>query len=587
MARLMPACLILSLLLCACSGLGGEPDIIATFAPSSPSASSASISDNWQPNLANGRRIFAEHCTDCHGISGDGQGDLVLAGSVSAPLDMTDWGLTRGKSPLDWFTIIGDGNIEMLMPPWQNALSAAERWDVTIFSYALAYDAEVLAEGARLWTARCADCELPAVIPPVKSDEDYGKTLNQNLFAAELDAGERAAVAAYARMRSLANKNDAVSPAETAADASKVGDIRGRVQHGSQGGLVPSDPSELLAQLRYGSAEIGFSIAETPIDADGNFVFSDIPINAEHSYVIGVIYAGRVFSRLLPDGVYEQTITIYDLTHDPAVISVAAIELFINPMRLEPHGTGLYITQLIRYQNDSDRIFTSGRGFEDGREASLLLQFPAGAEIMSAAAPGRYVLIEDLENVPDSLIDTLPVAPGSEHKIQVEYFLPYDNSLDFEQAFNNRIDGEFSLTLPNSLSAASAELNMTLGESETENVKVYAGWLNQKRDPRLRFEITGNPFAKRLTASDDSSLLTGDSLLAALMALAAAGAALAGSVFWRRRKPVPAAAINSLAKQIAQLDDEHDRGQINHDLYHQRRRELKAKLAELMSLQER
>ena len=81
-------------------------------------------------------------------------------------------------------------------------------------------------------------------------------------------------------------------------------------------------------------------------------------------------------------------------------------------------------------------------------------------------------------------------------------------------------------------------------------------------------------------------MLTGESLLAALLALIAAAVALpAGFALWRRRAPDQSSSIDSLAKQIAQLDDEHDRGQINHDLYHHRRRELKAKLAELMSQQ--
>ncbi len=576
MSRLGPVCLILLALLCACRGLGGEPEIIATYAPQSM-AENATVSADWRPDIARGGRIFAENCTDCHGISGDGQGELVLSGSVSEPIDMTDRALTRAKSPLDWFTIISEGNIEKLMPPWQNALSEGERWDVTMYSYALAYDAELLATGARLWAERCRDCELPSAIPPLYSDQDYSRALNRESFAGALESEEIAAVVAYARMQSLRGAGE---PAEDVEGALPLGQISGRVQHGSAGGIVPP---ETVVQLQFGSPEIGFSIAETLIDADGNFVFEDIPLTPDISYVIGVIYDGRVYSRLLPESAYQQTITIYDLTNDPAVISVAAVDLFLNPLQLEPHGTGLHITQIIRFRNDSDRIYTSGRGFDDGREATLLLQFPIGAKIMSDDAGGRYVLIEDLERLPDSLIDTLPVAPGSEHEILVEYFLPYVDSLDFEQAFNNRVEGDITVMLPKTLSIKSAELFPTPEGGESDNVKVYGGTLNQDRDPRLRFEIVGNPFATR---GDDSGVLTGESLLAALLALIAAALALpAGLALWRRRTQDQSGSIDSLAEQIAQLDDQHDRGQINHDLYHHRRRQLKAKLAELMSRQ--
>lgn len=576
MSRLTPVCLILVALLCACRGLGGEPDIVATFAPP-PAASSAAITENWQPDIRRGQQIFAENCTDCHGISGDGQGELVLSGSVSAPIDMTDRALTGAKSPLDWFTIISEGNIENLMPPWQNALSEGERWDVTMYSYALAYDAELLATGAQLWTERCEDCELPAAIPPRYSDADYGQALNREGFVDALDSEEIAAVVAHVRMQSLRGAGEQAVNNE---GALAVGEIRGRVQHGSAGGIVPPDT---VAQLQFGSAETGFSLAESSIDADGNFVFADIPLSDDISYVIGVIYNGRVFSRLLPEGAYQQTITIYGLSNDPSVISVAAIDLFLNPVQLEPHGTGLHITQIIRYRNDSDRLFTSGRGFDDGREASLLLQFPVGAKIMSDDAGGRYVLIEDLERLPDSLIDTLPVAPGDAHEIIVEFFLPYVDGLEFEQAFSNRVDGDISVMLPNALTITSADFNPTFEGDRSDKVRVYEGRLEQDRDPRLRFGIAGDPFA---TSSDDASVLTGESLLAALIVLIAAVAApLAGFALWRRRAPDPSGAIDKLAQQIAKLDDDHDRGQINHDLYHHRRRELKAQLAELMSQQ--
>ena len=96
MSRLAPVCLIWLVVLCACSGLGGEPDIVATFAP--PPAMGKSTTDgDWQPDIASGQQIFADNCGDCHGFNGDGQGELVLAGSVSAPVDMTDLAVDQGK----------------------------------------------------------------------------------------------------------------------------------------------------------------------------------------------------------------------------------------------------------------------------------------------------------------------------------------------------------------------------------------------------------------------------------------------------------------------------------------------------------
>lgn len=578
--RMILACIALALCLGGCSGLGGEPEIVATYAPPT-TAPTAAI--DWQPDVSKGGRIFAERCTECHGSSGDGRGDLVAGGSVPQPLDMTDLRLTAAKSPLEWFQIITEGRIENLMPPWENALSEDERWDVTLYAYSLAYDETLLSTGDGLWREHCGDCQLPLLIPPVYSDLEYGAVLNAEFFNNALDGAELAAAVAHARMRTLradSGSDDGVGDNNEV--SVRRGDFSGRVQHGTADGKLPRDT---IVQLQFGSAETGFSRAETMIDEDGRFAFEDIPLTTAFSYIVSAMVQDRLFSRRLLAGHpadidYEQTITIYDLTHDPSVISVASIELYINPIRLDDLGSGLLATQIVSYRNDSDRLYTSGRGFEDGREASLLLQVPDGARIVSGDGNGRFVIVEDLERVPDSLIDTQPVTPGDGHQIVVEYFLPYDDRLDFEQLFNNRVNADVSVTLPKSLHLQGADFTLENDTSIAESLRAYAGKLALEREPRLAFVISGDPYA---TSSTDAAIITSDSLpplLAALGATFAVG--LAGLAFWRRRGTNNASGIDDLVGKIAQLDEAHDRGHINHDVYHHRRRELKRELADLM-----
>ena len=579
--RLIVGCLALALCLCACGGLGGEPEIMATLAPLPTSVPAAAV--NWQPDIKNGARIFAEHCTECHGISGDGQGELVAAGSVPQPIDMTDPAVTAEKSPLQWYELITEGRIENLMPPWGNALSESERWDVALYAYTLAYNDALLEAGEALWRDQCGDCKLPPLIPPVYSDNEYGAGLNAEAFNAVLSETELGAAVAYARMQSLQNIAQSAAQAEVASESIlRRGTFSGRVAHGSADGTVPAESG---VRLQFGNAQIGYSLAETTIDTKGHFVFNDIPLTMEFSYLVGATYQDRVFSRRLlaghpADTEYEQTIMVYDLIHDPSVISVASIELFINPVQLDDWGAGLVVTQIVGYRNDSDRLYTSGRGFDDGREASLLLQVPDGARIMSGDENGRFVFVEGLERVPDSLIDTQPVTPGDGHQIVVDYFLPYDGHLDFVQALNNMLDAEVRVTLPKSLSVQSAELDGSSEASVAETLRVYSGLLKMEREPRLSFVITGDPFA---TSSDDEAVITSDNLAPLLAGMgAAAVAGLAGLAVWRRQRPDGASEIDALVKRIANLDEEHDRGQINHDVYRHRRRDLKRELAALM-----
>lgn len=574
-----PLILAAAVALGACSGLGGEPEIAATFAPQDSPAPEVSLSADWQPEISKGEWIFQERCAECHGRGGDGLGELVVAGSVERPLDMTERALVAPKSPLEWYDIITKGRIEKLMPPWENALSAAERWDVTLYAYTLSYDAELLAAGESLWRERCSDCVLPSAIPPVFSDEEYGAQLNREFFGGALSAEETDAAVAYARLKSL-ETNYAAAQGRV-----PLGAIRGQVEHGTADGSVPAGTP---IQLRYGNRSTGFTVAETTIDGELRFSLADIPLRPDYSYVLGAVYDGRLFSKRLPqfppaEGAPEQTLIIYDTTTDPQVVEVARTDLFVEAVAWDDWGAGLHISQSVGFRNVSDRIYTSGRAFDDGREAVLLLQFPRGARALSDEQGGRYVLIENMENLPNSVIDTQPVAPGAEHQVALAYFLPFERQLDFQQDFSNLLDAEVTVTISERLQVE-GDLLAEDSSSAADGLRVYTGKLKMESEPQLAFRISGDAYA---TSSADSRLVTSD-VVPLLVAGAAAivGAALFGLGRLRRQRELSSSEIDGLVAELARLDADHDQGRINHDLYHHRRRELKARLAELMAAAE-
>jgi len=582
---LIPSLLLFGLCLTACGGLGGEPEIIATVALPQPTLAANTEERAFpqtKPNLTEGARIFAEHCTSCHGSAGDGQGELVLAGSIPQPLDMTQLELTRHKTPQDWYEIITNGNIEKLMPPWQAALTQQQRWDVALYAYSRGYDETLLKLGEQVWAEKCPRCSPAERFTDWEaslavSDADLGWQINREDFGALLKPEEISAAVAYARLQSLANIGETDSKA--ANPTVPIGSFTGRVQHGTVGGSLPADT---VVQLHYGNPELGFSFAETTLDEDFSFRFEGIPLTTAFTYNVGAIYLDRLFARRLlvghpEDMAYHQNIIVYDLTNDPSVVSVLRIELFIEPIQLNHLGSGLFVSQIIRYRNSSDRIYTSGRGFDDGREATLLIHFPTDAHIMSGDENGRYVVVEDMENVPDLIIDTLPIPPGDSHEVIVEYFVPYIDGLMLEQAFNNVIDGEVTVTLPNSLHVISDTLNLNAGENA---LRVFSGRLQMDAQPSLAFEVAGVPFA---TSSDDQNLITSDILLPLFGVVALVAAVMAGILV--RRRQAASRQIDRLIQQIAQLDEKHDQGQINHDVYQRQRRILKEELGRLMPAQ--
>ncbi|MCY3798868.1 MAG: cytochrome c [Chloroflexi bacterium] len=569
------ALLLMAMTLAACGGLGGEPEILATMPPTESVQRATLAEPDWKPDIENGAGIFAERCVECHGVAGDGRGELALAGSIEPPLDMTERAQVAQKSPLAWFEIISKGNIANLMPPWENALSEEERWDLALYSYTLAYDEELLALGGRIWREQCGDCALPPLIPPVFSDVEYGAKLNRERFGDALTDAEAGAAVAYARMASLAPRDG--PNALPAID--DVGQIRGALVQGTAGSVLPAD---ILVQLRYGNADLGFRVAEAITDGDGEFRFDDIPISPDYDYAVGAMYKGRLFSQRisaadLSAANHETTITVFDETNDPLAISVARINMSIEPVTLEDRGAGLYISQMLTYRNETDRVYTSGRGFDDGREAALLVQFPGGARFLSGDAGGRYIVIEGMEGLPDSVIDTLPVLPGEVHQVFLAYWLPLADGAQFEQSFNNLIDAEVIVTLPDEFRIESDWLRQSADAGVGAGYKQYLAELTMDIDAQLRFGISSDPFA---TSSDDDWVVTSESLPALLFgALALVGTLLGAVAILTRRK---SGEIDALASELARLEEDHDHGRINHDLYHHRRRELKAKLARLM-----
>ncbi len=110
------------------------------------------------PDMALGAQLFAARCTACHGEGGFADGPLVRAGSVPAPPKLAARETGWAKTPAERFAFIAIGNMDMMMPPWNAALSEAERWAVTLFTYTLYIAPEQLAQGRELWAAACAGC---------------------------------------------------------------------------------------------------------------------------------------------------------------------------------------------------------------------------------------------------------------------------------------------------------------------------------------------------------------------------------------------------------------------------------------------
>lgn len=153
----------IALFLAACGGLGGEPEIVATIPPptAAPDAGMDTDMDTSGsggamtapisiPDIEAGATIYAENCVRCHAANGNGQSELYESEAIPFPGNFTDPAQIAGKTPADYYEIITNGRLEAVMPPWEEALTATERWNVAMYVYTLSYTPEQVAEGRSL-----------------------------------------------------------------------------------------------------------------------------------------------------------------------------------------------------------------------------------------------------------------------------------------------------------------------------------------------------------------------------------------------------------------------------------------------------
>ena len=153
--------LVSALALTACAQPGGLPEgptPIPTLIPvtevggaieptSSPSFTILSFPAR-PPSAAQGQRIYASDCAQCHGPDG--------TGAIPAARNFRDLDYVRGESPANFYAAVTEGRGEM--PAFKDRLSSDERWDAVFYVWRLSTSADILAAGHNIYNQNCAVC---------------------------------------------------------------------------------------------------------------------------------------------------------------------------------------------------------------------------------------------------------------------------------------------------------------------------------------------------------------------------------------------------------------------------------------------
>lgn len=128
----------LAVFMAACSSIGiSEPNIISTVTPRATFAPGDDSSSPEPVFASEGEALFAMHCTSCHGPQGHGDGPSVRSGTIDFIPDFHRPDTMTVRTPEEIFTVISEGRLEKLMPPWKDVLTEQQRQSLADFIYNL------------------------------------------------------------------------------------------------------------------------------------------------------------------------------------------------------------------------------------------------------------------------------------------------------------------------------------------------------------------------------------------------------------------------------------------------------------------
>lgn len=331
-------------------------------------------------------------------------------------------------------------------------------------------------------------------------------------------------------------------------------EIRGTLVNGT--GDAPESSIANVPVTLFQITTAGPVTRTVPTDAQGEFLFTNVITNGT-AYFTRLDYAGiRYFSDIMPPELAAVTpisVTVYETQTIPADFLLDRVHLILDvqPKRFN----GLALVQLT---NPTDRVFylplpvpndTSDVQFEDIREQTIVRRQEDGT----------------------ILYPILPTTTDILYGIVLPY-TPPDYRLEMPLATNV---SAFSLLVAEAGGVIASGNKLTPAAPFTsQNGQVYSVFTGPAQPAGSTFGAT----ISNLPGVDNSGtvqtlLLVGGGL--------GALALLAFPVYQRRTTRTKSSAVSERMEQLqalARLDDAHDAGQIEDDVYFQERAALKAEL---------
>lgn len=213
-------------------------------------------------------------------------------------------------------------------------------------------------------------------------------------------------------------------------DSPPVGSIRGQVVNASRD-EVPVGGAEIVLRVML---EGQFVIAaEGAADADGYFVFDNLPADPNYIYLPGANHQGVHYPstrvRLSPRQPHAQVkVPIHETVREPNPLVLRRHEITIDSA-----SDAVRVREKLVIDNDSQRTYVGQPAHEGGRAATLRLAIPANFRRVTFEQEfyGRQFTLIDQQLVTD-----IPWTPG-QRELTFSYVLPNE---DRNRVWQRRLD---------------------------------------------------------------------------------------------------------------------------------------------------
>jgi mono/diheme cytochrome c family protein len=509
--------------------------------------------------IATGKALYEENCTNCHGADG--------AKVAKANFADQQFMASRSASDLSQATAQGNGQD---MPGFSGKLSEDDLWALAAFVRTISFQASEVAAISTpppSATATTAETGLPSGTP-AEALPTAGPGTVQPTAAITLEA---------------------TSPptAQASSTTQGLGTITGKVSHGA-GGTVPAGLTATLHGVEHGQSTTATPTEvltlTAPVDANGSFTFNKVEMPTNRLFYTSVDYGGTTFDstfQVVTDGVtsLDLPITIYESTTDTSGLSISQSHILFD---LTTPGSTVQVEEIVIVSNSGDKVVMMPKGGPPPVQIILPasatnLLFDDGSTLANSS---RYVATSN------GFGDTSSILPGdSQNQIIYIFDIPYNRNIDFSQAYTLPV-ASGSVLVPEGVQVSGDGL--TPGTSRTLQGVVLTSsvFQNLPAGQALAFTVSGQPKTSTATGSDTASR---NGLLIGIGALGIALLGVGAWLFLRQRRAekeleaelegIPAIQNDDdVLDAIIALDDQYRAGNIPEEAYRQRRQELKDQL---------